>query len=271
MGMAEMEAKQEGPTGLDVVDSIVSMINIGAAGYDAAAPFLGPIEELSAATPFIGSAADLWGLGNGVADVVGALSEGGEGMHDDDFYDGAGSIVNNGVSLAGTGLALGLTAAAGGAGGFVGSIFGPLGTAIGGAGGAAAAATMVEGANTVVGAGMAGLDALGLGARIMGGRDAAFGADSITGSLIRGTMGDESLGWGVGSSVSSALGGGVGADIAGGVVGTATNLMAAPVNIADTMIGGLVNFGADVMDSDETESTAWQDFKTSINPFAGMY
>ena len=129
----------------------------------------------------------------------------------------------------------------------------------------------IEFANTALGLATAGIDAAGLAAWAAGGEDAKFSTDSMIGGMIRGTMGDESLGWDVGASTSAALGGGLGADIVGGVVGTGANLLASPLNVADTVIGGGVNFFADLADNDSDESTAWQDFKTSLNPFAGMY
>lgn len=231
--------------------------------------------DVGGATPWVGGALDVLGFGKGLVDMGGALhSADGKGLHDDDFYEGAGAVINNGASLGLTGLGLAVGAGMIGTGGLVGSIFGPLGTAVGGSAGATgAAATMagIEFANTALGLATAGIDAVGLAAWAAGGEDAKFSTDSMIGGMIRGTMGDESLGWDVGASTSAALGGGLGADIVGGVVGTGANLLASPLNVADTVIGGGVNFFADLADNDSDESTAWQDFKTSINPFAGMY
>lgn len=251
----------------DVFDKVTTGAGVGVQVFDTVG------QELGGAVPFLGTALDAYGFCDGLYSMGSAmLAEDGKGLHDDRLYEGAGAVVNNGVSLAGTGLAAALGIMATGTSAAAGTLLGgPLGTAVGGAAGAAAALTIVEGANTAMGVGMAAADGLGALAGHHRGEDAEFSADGITGSLIRGAFGDESLGWGVGSSVSNALGGGVGADIAGGAAGTAANLIAMPLNGIDTVLGGAVNFYDDLTDDDEEESTAWQDFKTSVNPFAGMY
>lgn len=231
-------------------------------------------DELGAAVPFLGNAIDAYGLVSGAVGMGGAFTGDGKGLHDDAFYDGAGAVANNGLSLGLTGLAAGVGAAGAGAGGLVGSIFGPIGTGIGsmvGLGSSTAVAAGIEGVNSTIGVGMATADLLGQGAGAFGGDDAEFSADSMTGAMIRGTMGDESIGWGVGSAVSGALGGGTGADIAGGLAGCAANLPLLGLNVADTAIGGAVNFAGDLLDDNSAEDDRWQGFKDSINPFAGMY
>ncbi len=266
VAMSDLKTQEQGLGFWDVVDSTLTYAGAGLTALDT---FGG--DKLGGAVPLLGSAIDAYGLAGGLMGMGGAFSGDGKGLHDDEFYDGAGAVVNNGMSLGMTGLAAGFTAAGAGAGGLVGSIFGPLGTMVGGAGGAMAAAGMVEGANTVIGAGMAAADMAGQATKYAGGDDAEFSADSITGGLLRGTLGDESLGWSAGSAVSNTLGGGVGADVVGGIAGTALNLAALPLNLADTAIGGAVNFGADLYDDDSEESTLWSSVKSAVNPFAGMY
>jgi hypothetical protein len=251
---------------MDVVDSVMT--------YAGAALSFPGVDEAGGAVPLLGTAIDAYGFASGLAGMGGAFMEGGQGLHDDGFYDGAGAVVNNGLSLGLTGLAAGVTAAGAGAGGLVGSIFGPIGTGLGsalGLGGATAVAGAIEGLNSTIGMGMAAADMLGQGAGAIGGADAEFSADSITGGLIRGGWGDESMGWSIGSAVSGALGGGTGADVVGGLVGSAANVPLMPLNFLDTAIGGATNFVGDLVDGNDQEDDRWQTFKDSINPFAGMY
>ena len=254
---------------MDVIDSVMTYAGATLAGLD---KFGG--DELGAAVPILGNLVDAYGFASGVVGMGGAFTGDGQGLHDDAFYDGAGAVVNNGLSLGLTGLAAGVEAAGAGAGGLVGSVFGPIGAGLGsmlGLGGATAVAAGIEGVNSTIGVGMAAADLLGQGAAAIGGADAEFSADSMTGAMIRGTMGDESLGWSVGSAVSGALGGGTGADIVGGLAGTAANVPLLPLNMADTAIGGAMNFVGDFVDGNDQEDDRWQALKDSINPFAGMY
>lgn len=263
------EPQPQSPNLGSVVDNTMTYAGAALTFLDASG-----LDELGGAVPMLGSAIDLYGLGKGVADMGGAFMGNGEGLHDDAFYDGAGAVVNNGVSLGLDGLAAGILAASSGAGGAVGSVFGPVGTALGsalGLGGGAAVAGGIEALNTALGVGMAGADLAGAAAGAIGGDDAAFSADSITGAMLRGTMGDESIGWGVGSMVSGALGGGMAADVVGGIVGSAANVPLMPINVIDTCIGGGMNFVGDLVDGNDKEDDRWQGFKDSINPFAGMY
>jgi hypothetical protein len=108
------------------------------------------------------------------------------------------------------------------------------GTILGGAGvGIAAAGTAGAPYGLALAAGEGVADVAGQAAAWGFGKKAGFSADNIVGGLARGLAGDRSLG----SSVSNALGGG----FWGGAAGTATNILAAPVNLMSTIGGGIAN------------------------------
>ncbi len=88
-------------------------------------------------------------------------------------------------------------------------------------------------------------DALGYGAGKLFGKEAGFNADKVAGGLIRGTMGDKSMGWGAGSWVSDHLGGGTLGKIAGTGVGAAINLnpIGLGMNLGKTVGTGLWDEG----------------------------
>ena len=71
------------------------------------------------------------------------------------------------------------------------------------------------------------------------GEDAGFTADSVVGSWIRGTMGDESTGWQAGEAVSDVLGGGALGTGAGVVAGIGTGMITMPYDMAATATSGL--------------------------------
>ena len=115
------------------------------------------------------------------------------------------------------------------------------GAALGGAGAALSC--------TPYGVGLAaaevGTDLVGKGAGKLFGKNAEFSADSVAGGLIRGTMGDKSLGWGAGSWVSDHLGGGTLGKIAGTATGAAINLnpITMGMNLGKTVGSGLWDEG----------------------------
>jgi len=100
----------------------------------------------------------------------------------------------------------------------------------------------------------------GLGA-ISGGieADTAFNADSMTGGMLRGMFGDESMG----ADVANSLGGGA----LGWTAGTLANLnpVTMGLNQADTVAGGIVNWAGNMIDSDEgTRDDYWGMAKNAV-------
>jgi hypothetical protein len=89
--------------------------------------------------------------------------------------------------------------------------------------------------------------------------DTAFNADSMTGGMIRGMFGDESMG----ADVANALGGGA----LGWTAGTAMNLLPTTmmVNQADTVAGGIVNWAGNMFDSDDgVRDDYWGQAKSAV-------
>jgi hypothetical protein len=195
----------------------------------------------------VGNGDSLFG---GIASVGNIVAGAGKLMQDDPNWGGIGDLVAGGIGIAeGTGL----------------TSMGPWGAAIGG--GAQALTNGYEayenfskgdkdgGWNSVgdasigalhaglgswcpvaelyISAAETGLNLLGTGFGMIGGDDAKFSAGSAVGGLMRGMVGDESMG----SWVSDQVGGGTGGAILGGV----TNAVAMPLNVADSVTGGVVN------------------------------
>lgn len=104
------------------------------------------------------------------------------------------------------------------------------GTILGGTG-AALAACPVAGAYLAAGEGVA--NVAGAAAGWGFGKKAGFSADNIVGGLARGMYGDRSIG----SDVANSLGGG----FWGQAAGTATNVLASPINLLTTVGGGIAN------------------------------
>jgi hypothetical protein len=84
-------------------------------------------------------------------------------------------------------------------------------------------------ASAALGAGEMATDAIGAGMGSAFGKDAGFSADSVVGGMARGMFGDKSWGDSTRTAVSDALGGGTAAQVTGAVLGTAENVLAAPV------------------------------------------
>ncbi|MFN0252486.1 MAG: hypothetical protein ACKV2T_36755, partial [Kofleriaceae bacterium] len=123
-------------------------------------------------------------------------------------------------------------------------------------------------ANGVIGAGLyaypgagAAFAAYSVGADTLGGlsgsieADTAFSADSITGGLLRGAVGDESIG----GSVADMMGGGIPGWIAGTAVNMNPYVMGA--NIADSAAGGIINWAGNMIDDDEVRNDYYGDAK----------
>lgn len=127
------------------------------------------------------------------------------------------------------------------------------GSVLGGAG----AALSFTPYGAALAAGEVGVDLLGAGAGKLFGEDAAFNSDQIVGGAIRGLVGDKSLGYGAGNMVSNALGGGTMANIAGAGVGALTNVAAMPLNAANTVGGGIVNWIGNAIDSTPGKQDYW--------------
>lgn len=113
------------------------------------------------------------------------------------------------------------------------------GAALGGAG----AALSCTPYGAALAAGEVVTDLAGAGMGKLFGEKAGFSADSVAGGLIRGTMGDKSLGWGAGSWVSDHLGGGTLGKVAGVGTGALVNAATLPINLAKTVGTGLWDEG----------------------------
>src|SRR5262249_30791720 len=115
-----------------------------------------------------------------------------------------------------------------------------------------------------------GTDALGKGAGWAFGKEAGFSAESVAGGLLRGTIGDQSLGWRAGGAVEDLLGGGTGAHIAGAVTAGLTNAAALPLNIGMAAGRGIWNEGTAIFDSIREGRGALGSFLHDMpNPLAG--
>ena len=104
------------------------------------------------------------------------------------------------------------------------------GTILGGAGAATIACPV---AGMYLAAGEAVTDVAGEAAAWGFGKKAGFSADNVVGGLARGMFGDRSMG----EDVSNALGGG----FWGHAAGTATNIVASPLNLLSTVGGGIAS------------------------------
>jgi hypothetical protein len=80
------------------------------------------------------------------------------------------------------------------------------------------------------------------------GDQAKFSTESVGGGLLRGMVGDQSLGEQSRQAVTSVLGHGTAANVIGAGADVATNIAAAPVNLAATVGKGIYNEGAAVVD-----------------------
>jgi len=127
------------------------------------------------------------------------------------------------------------------------------GAALGGAG----AALSFTPYGAALAAGEVGVDLLGAGAGKLFGEDAAFNSDQLVGGAIRGLVGDKSLGYHAGGAVNDMLGGGMLGGIAGGAVGGLTNAVAMPLNAANTVGGGIVNWVGNAIDSTPGKQDYW--------------
>jgi hypothetical protein len=123
------------------------------------------------------------------------------------------------------------------------------------------AATGLEPLAAVMGAYEAFGDALGAGAASVD-KDAGFSAASLTGGMLRGMWGDESIG----AITANAMGGGT----LGWINGTMTNMLVNlnPVGLlaqeADTVGGGLINMVGNMADKDEERNDYWGSFKGGV-------
>ncbi|GEM_PF-4946224 len=269
--MGEMEAPQEQqPTPFGAMDSGFNWVGHAMETLIQIGKVTG--KHVASAIPVVGAVTDLWGTGAGLYQANEGFQE--EGLHSDDFYEGAGKTINNGTGFALQGAAAAVPAIALGASGLAGLVGGPgAALTVGAASTVVGTGTVaaLEGANAAWNFAQAGIDVAGLGAELTFGADAGFNADQVMGATIRQTLGDESIGWSAGAAMSDAMGGEIGADILGGIAGTAINGIAAPLNIADAIIGASVNWGGDMADSNDEDDDYWQQMKDSMNPFAGMY
>lgn len=224
------------------------------------------------AVPALGLAADGARTVMGAEDIWSAYQKG--GVHSDELWDGVGMVANAGGSAAleGAAFAAPETLCAAGAG--IGGLFGgPLGMIVGGElglEGGEAAAVALEATNMAFSGYQVATDLVGGAAGLAFGADAGFDADKVTGGMIRGMAGDESIGWGAGAAVDDALGGG-GLGMAAGVATSAiTNVALSPLNLFDTVVGGAVNWVDEATDGNTTteDEDQWSMVKDEMWNFA---
>jgi hypothetical protein len=249
-GIADLAVNAAGDT-FDVMTALASPKDIGA-------------------VPVLGDVADGIGGTMGVVNAYNAYATG--GVHSDDFWTGIGQATDGLGSLALDGLAVAAPGIGGAIGGLAGSLGGPVGTGLGAVAGAEIGADVglgLEAINTAWGAGQAVADTAGLIAKETLGDDAGFSADEMMGGWLRGMVGDESIGWGAAEAANDAVGGGALGMLAGGAVDLGANLVTAPLNAADTMLGGVVDWVGNAADSDNVDEDYWGDAKSAL--FAGLY
>ena len=99
------------------------------------------------------------------------------------------------------------------------------------------------------------LDTAGALAGRVGGDDAHFGAGDFVGGALDALVPEEPDAWSsqAGMWVYDQVGGGTTGMVLGGAAAAATNVVTAPVNLADAGIGGIVNEVGNLFDSDGDE------------------
>ncbi len=131
-------------------------------------------------------------------------------------------------------------------------------------GGAKAVTAWHPVAGLAVNAAQMGLNTLGSIAGSIGGDDAKFSAGDAVGGLLRGTIGDKALSLGAGQAVNDLVGGGLAGAALGGVADMAGTAAMMPVNVLNTVAGGVVNTIGNMFDSDASKNDYWGDTTKSM-------
>jgi hypothetical protein len=173
------------------------------------------MEKVSGALGPVGIGISALGALNEGRKVVQTIAEDGpNAIHDPRFYNAEAGVMSNSVH--------GLL----GIGGMIPS----------------PAAPFIKGADALLSATELATDGAGALMGLAFGDKARFDSNSVEGALLRGTMGDKSLGDKTGNWVANQLGPGVGSALAATGVNMLTNMVATPYNLAKTTVDGVSSY-----------------------------
>jgi hypothetical protein len=207
------------PTSPEIADKMMKGLDpLGKAlsvGLPIAEHFVPELEHSAPALGPLGVGISVAGAANEGRKLVQTIAEDGpNAIHDQRFYNAEAGVASNSVhALLGGGSLI-----------------------------PTPAAPFLKGADAAISAVELGTDIAGATTGLIFGGNAKFDSNSVEGALLRGMMGDKSVGYDAGEWTRNKLGPGVGSALAATAVNMGTNAVASPINMANTLYHGIGDY-----------------------------